>query len=402
MANVLVGNTTFSVESSYIDLQCEKQSQWSNEVRNQPDNLNLTSSSGWLSEPEPRFADQPSNGTYQGDYYMENQPATWHLGLDTFVDSYWYDSGVRKQRNGTDGIERWAYPAFLINETGIETSMGSLYFKSADVTDFQAQSPIMNFTTTYCLTQQVYVESRINCTSVSPSLRTCSVVAQRPSQSGHVSSNITLLSWADNFRWVSQMPLATNQDGLGGISDASLYFIVDPTVAYMTRTRGYADVFNVQPEVFSRRLSQLINSYLLLAQAYTSTANYTGNLPGQSKSASQLQTALVEVYTISKAWLTIFFLAVLTMLGSAMTGIVLHRTAIIPDIVGACSSMVRDSRYVQLNMSSSRVDGTNLALEIGKDRFQFGVVDEGDASGKILGIGRTEDVLRVRNKEKYV
>ncbi|KXH62068.1 hypothetical protein CSAL01_08203 [Colletotrichum salicis] len=211
------------------------------------------------------------NGTWHGYDYTRNTTgldSTWILALDRFVDRIWSMEPAEDPTGTVVGplhgrVEEMHRPILFKNEQDIKADPMSLLFESI--------FPPQEFNTgcsakSCCRVTQEYVESRVNCTRTTPTGKhNCTVVAQRKSQKQNAPGDISQLSFPAVFDFVSrELPLS-----IGGStaykSEFSLYHLADPGLRHL-RGDYYCIIENVTAEDMGIRLSQLLNTYLLISQ----------------------------------------------------------------------------------------------------------------------------------------
>lgn len=146
VSNVSVGNTTFSLESSYTRLDCERaKAEKSPKKSCSPlkwkyDVLDGEIDGYWRSKAF-------KYGSWNGfSFYEPEFRASWGLGLDRFVD----DLSIPE-------LDSPVTPAIFENETGIEAGPTRLLFQVEFNTRLGYGAQFS------CDVRQEYVESRVNC-----------------------------------------------------------------------------------------------------------------------------------------------------------------------------------------------------------------------------------------------
>lgn len=244
-------------------------------------------------------------------------------------------------------------PATFANERGIPTSEARLQLLAWTENFNAAQyDPLA----TTCRVSQPWVESRVDCNwSTSPA---CMVTAQRPSQKQHASSNITHLSFPNAFmRFNADLPGASGLQYLQRLSDASIIYLINTSSSYILSREGrHGTLGNLADSDISRRLGQLINTYLMISQAYESIS--TGNLgkdptndigsPIYNITTTMWIAKTEDIYTINTTWLAAFFVTAIAMLIGSILGAVFCHSSITPEILGFASEAIRDSKHVDL------------------------------------------------------
>lgn len=376
------GNSSFSIESSYIELKC---SNFSNLVRVRPLNDTLLEAASYCgSRYTCPFV---ANGTFQGYDFLNLTASascifesTWTLGINYFVNhTYW----------ATD-----AFPKHLSNQSGIDTNQATLLFQTRnEIGTLEAWKQ------TYCNINQVYVESKVNCTSSRSMRKDCSVVAQRKSQRLHAPSTITRLSFPKVFRYVSQrLPGADGGNQI--LSSPALYHIENITRS-IVGNNDYARLDEIPPGEFSQRLGQLLNSYLALSQGGADMTGATNALGTPNLTTTTLITTLEEVYSVSTGWLSMFIFSTSVLFLAAITGVIFSHLTITPEILGSCSLLVRNSKYIDLPLGGGTLDGISFSKEFKDLEIKIGQVDKTVDEVGIVGVDLKEKAKKVKLGRKY-
>lgn len=411
------GNSSFSMEAAYIELDCGRPFQ----VSRYPDDK---AAPKFITLNSTLFSDLRTiatrtmipNGTFQGLNGNSNTSVTWSLGLDTFVDHLWYEKPEQIPDSSNPGSSFTAWhsvgtyderdtilrPEILANQSGIVANRATLLFQSHDVIAQMYTGPNITYTTTKCSVVQRYVENMVNCT-LGSGIRDCRVTAQRRSRVPYANPNITQLSWPQVFRYISlNQPLATGQTGGGGVSDISLYYINNTHTDQVIRTDAYAHLVNVDPSLFSQRLGQLINSYILLGQAYTAVISPQGPYFQNNRTSEVTVITTQPIYVVSWIWILLLSVAIAVMLAAAVASVIFQRAALGPDILGYCSLSVRDSKYIDLPQGLGPLDGRDISKRLRGQEFRFGVVSQTKDGTGVLGTGVALEVEKMRKGERYL
>lgn len=419
-------NYTFNMESSYIDLKCSSVF-YSNDSH--ADYVNGSYYGSYISFDNTSLITRPSssdfpgvaNGTWQAceyDKYKEIEP--WVLAADTFIDPLWlkrksmwiWSHVPAHMAEAREDISTYYSPSAFVNETNILTSQASLLLKSPSPlqlksygADRGADYGVDELSTT-CSISQTYVESRIKC-SRTESLRAgeCSVIAQRVSQMPHSSTNITHLSFPWVFSTLSMMmPKASGLQNNHGLADTSLaylfntssYFLLDGT-SQILPSLDY-----ITPRDIGFRLGQLINTYLMAGQAFESITG--GISPGHIGNLSTLASIHIyeEVYIVSTAWVTVFFVTALVMFAGSVAGALFCHISKAPEILGYASSAIRDSKYVNLAPGFGALGGLEMTKAFEGIEFRYGVVGKLENGHQVLGISWQVNAQPVKRGVPYV
>jgi hypothetical protein len=112
VANIAFGNTTFSIESSYVELNCQNVSTATNMTGSVPD-MHVQ----WNGSATAEFANGTWWGITSGVYNSTTSDSyrSWSIALDNFVDGYWYDMENRSPLifRGRKGHSSQSYQTFL-------------------------------------------------------------------------------------------------------------------------------------------------------------------------------------------------------------------------------------------------------------------------------------------------
>jgi hypothetical protein len=73
-----------------------------------------------------------------------------------------------------------------------------------------------------------------------------------------------------------------------------------------------------------------------------------------------------------------------------------------PEILGTCSSMIRDSKYVRVPNGGGTLDGLEMTRSLRGVRIQMGVVGDDNSGVSHLAVARVEDVERTAKIGLYV
>ncbi|KAK7946222.1 uncharacterized protein PG986_010543 [Apiospora aurea] len=291
---------TFSLESSYMQLQCSNTTasvhSWPDGSKSEELNHGMLDDAynsvyAYLQQKNPY---QLPNGTWHGFPMQRSSSlrigknATWSLGLNRFVDTLWFDKNQAKYSNvnfaNGQHPEYYHRPTLFESEAGIETGRTELLFRAICTRNPISVAPPLLFFTGKCGVTQRYVESRVTCTRSTDSLRVCSVTAQRPSRQLHASNAISPMSFPLIFRYISKhMPLIIGGD-VSYQTELSLHYLANQSLSDMY---GINDEFlkHVTDTDLGIRLSQLLNTYYQLSQL-------TFNVAGGAAESSILEPSL--------------------------------------------------------------------------------------------------------------
>lgn len=416
---VPVGNTTFNLETSYIDITCYNVSSFLDPL-NADGGLSVGRR---LTRPAPSWpykdaiAHQIPNGTWQGHpalIYPDNaieklDTASWELALDRFVNPTWYQGSPRWNFDDPEAYyyaqDRFDRPRLFLNETGIEAGPTKLLFQSFwPEAGKEPPATDIKIVLAECRVFQKYVESRGKCTKESPQRQqNCTIIEQRPSRMNHVTEKISPLSFPRIFDAVSKgLPRATHQKTGYALVDKALVYIKQPSSLTLMQTLPFT-IEDVPKEIFGVRLSQIINTYLYLSQT---TDIIVGLDPQISEygfpniSVATHVENLVEVYSISQPWIAGYIISCIVLLSGGVLSVILIHTAKGPEVLGYVSTAVRDSKYIPMPRGSGRMDGLDLTRAIQTRRIRYGLTNLTEDGEPVLGVGREEEIGLIKKRKE--
>lgn len=424
--DVPVGNSTFNLETSYIDIMCDNVSSFRDLI---------TADGGqWvgrrLTKPAPyhsyqaAMAHQIPNGTWQGHPALiypntdidRLDTASWELALDRFVNPIWYDGSPRWNADDTSSAEedddfsdQVDRPQLFLNETSIEAGPTKLLFQSfwhneslSNDEEEPPTPPDIKVVLAECRVLQTYVESRGKCTKESPQRQqNCTIIEQRPSRINHATEMISFLSFPAIFDVLSKkLPRATHQKTAYAYVDRALIYIKQPSSLSSMQELPFT-IDDVPKEVFGVRLSQLINTYLFLSQATGIVAGVDPQeldfeFPNISVAADVGN--VVEVYSISQPWIAGCIISCIVLLSGGVLSVIFIHTAKGPEVLGYVSTAVRDSKYIQMPQGSGRMNGLDLTRAIQTQRIRYGLTDLTEDGEPLLGVGREEEIGLIKKR----
>ncbi|KAJ4221075.1 hypothetical protein NW759_007144 [Fusarium solani] len=288
-------------------------------------------------------------------------------------------------------------PSMFTNEVGVEANPTTLLMQVEYPRSGMRPS---DWFSAKCGVVQHYVESRINCSLTSRNaLRNCTVVEQRPSQKAHAPKDISFLSFPIIFRQLSlQMPGVAQHDSEVYGLEPSLKYLQNPSTASMGSDPLPA-LENVTQELFSYRLGQLINSYLLIGQVFDSILS--GNSDPDAVFEPNITvpvgvTNLSELYHVSRAWTGTFMFSCIVFLAGGTLSVVFVHLATSPDVLGFVSTVVRDSKHIDTPPEAAKMDSLDLTKSMKMRRIRYGVVHRALEAEPLFGVGPEEAVEKLK------
>lgn len=281
-------------------------------------------------------------------------------------------------------------PLLFENETDIDVTPPRLLFDSGWMySSSRGQVDSQVGMKTKCEVLQRYVESQVHCSRLGMSTpQNCSVIAQRSSRKKHAPEGVTMLSWETTWGWVSSLPSVV--EGTLEYPDIVMRYLDNPqrNDMYPGAAEEDKEMFKgVTPEQFSRRLAQVINTYVLVSQVYQSAMQ--ADAPFEQNVTVPIQVSnLVEVYAVNWTWMFLFFASYAILLASGIVSTVFAHLAIGPEILGYASSAVRDSKYMDLPPDLGPKDALEVTRVISQNKVKYEFTEEMSQDGQpFVGIG---------------
>ncbi|WQF80919.1 hypothetical protein CDEST_05933 [Colletotrichum destructivum] len=398
-----IGNTTFSIESSYLHLTCG------------PVGIGLhgNSAPGFVEDPDPNILREATwgdgsrifhmpNGTWHGYGFTnpnDTERTAWMLAVDRFVDPVWLLKNNTVQRDPLTGLFEDKHaaererPRLFMNETGIEVGQTNLLFQ-AEAAWTSSKAPTVNRATSTCRVTQKYVESRVNCTRAPADITpACRVVAQRPSEKKHAPEDITHLSFPKVFNLVSKHLPRTVGGQISYQTEFSLYYLQDPSLKGMLLQETQI-LKNLTATDLQVRLAQLLNTYLTLSQlSFQITRLGPDNAVSLSNQTATAETTTsIKVFEVSDTWAVVCLLSGAVMLGAGLMGVVFKHRARGPEVLGHVSTVIRDSKYMDFPPEAVRAEGLDLSRNMKGLRIRYGVTGFMKDGEPLIGVGRHEEI----------
>ncbi|KAF4457662.1 hypothetical protein F53441_422 [Fusarium austroafricanum] len=393
--DVSPGNSTFTIESSYIELRCSKLD-WDGEA------LGKQSQTPWTDpdlddpEKEPRL-----NGTWH-EANMTTNLTLWSIALDRFVGPEWEEHTLRSVKSNKTNM-----PTMFENATDLKVTHAKLLFAASFWSDYHVTADC----NTECDVVQRYIESRVTCSRVDLSApQNCPVTAQRTSRQKHPPEGVTMLSWQRNWGHVTRLPTVLSSSVF--YPDIMLRYLDDPKLKNLIKIGGEKDwklLKGVSAEKFGHRLSQVINTYLVMGQLYPWATEPTdpkdiwsdpktrGFMPNNTVPVYVIN--LVEVYFVNWSWMAVFLISCTVLVLSGTARAVYAHLAVGPEILGYASA-VRDSKYIDLPPEVGQKDALDVTNIMGQKRIKYGFTSSVFGNGRpLVGIGLEDQTRGIRRNQ---
>ncbi|KAM6526186.1 hypothetical protein FSOLCH5_002313 [Fusarium solani] len=392
------------MQTSYLQLNCSK---WQRSVW-QPDQFGPQYSGYNITRLQGRFAwDNVTyrNGTIygaprQGADDLSVLITTWSFGVDRFVDSFWLKPLHLFDRLPWDrvGLSKFTRPLIFENETGIESKPANLFVEAVIRPAGSTLGPQTFKVAAKCEIKQRYIESRVNCSRTVR--QNCTVVAQRPSRRRHAPEDISYLSFPSTLHWASlELPKAAGRSS-SGKADLSMKYLTDSKSGHTVETI-YIDAFEgVSDALFSRRLSQLFNTYLVLSQTDMGTQGMIDGMQLFSENVTEPAqvSTLVQIYTISKPWIALCFVSCIVLLCSGVLSVVFAHLDDGPEILGYASTAVRDCKFLESLPEVGGMAAIDITRMMRSERLRYGISHLTRKGKRLLGVGREAETEQIKDR----
>ncbi|KAI9819460.1 MAG: hypothetical protein M1827_006908 [Pycnora praestabilis] len=342
-----IGNTSFKMETSYISVSCIN-----NTIQNSTsEQLPVTYTS--IEQTEEPSGPLPKNGTYYG--FPTN--GSFSLAIDGYYQGTY--GNIKDFENDTRTYE----PLTLM---------------------FQSKSWEIGQTVAYCPITTTFVESQVSCDG-----NLCAVTAMRSSSIPHANGNLTNLGFLAAFgEFTSQLYTAAGNLH-DATSSATELFIQNPDLA-VDAGLSSAVLTNLTVDELSIGLQQVINAYWYGSYDPVSfmsgleVSDSVGNTANNNKTAQAISSVYKEVYVCHQAWLFVFLLSTIIMFLAALIGAVLSMVNKGPELLGYCSSLIKDTPYLRgPNKGASALSGSERARKFKDIRLKLVDVEGEKEAGYI-------------------
>ncbi len=409
VSNLPLGNSTFNLESSYMELTCS--------------DINSTTIRG------PGFFTNPGLISTVGPFNSSqnvSDTTTWAMGyLGEDITSLLPNASAQS----LDALP---------SDTVLKTYLPGLFL-------YQDFTGNQNVTSIYCVPSQAYIESTIKCEESSlttPS--TCTVTAQRSSLLPHMPTTLTSFSLLQTFLgFTSLLPLTTpSANNIDLVQNylinpfSNTYIQSTPVVSQSTSPLNGTGESRLTDQVslqdFGHRLGQIVNTFLQGSMANSTaflkgdaepkatfvTANHSSVLSAQisavpsTLSVPSTVTTQHEVFITDWTFLSLFLLSTLAMFLAAVFTAIVSQKALTRNYLSYVSSLCRESPYVEFPNGGVAMDGLERSRTCQDLRLRLG--DVGDVEGGFevgtgvavrvgrLGVGSEESVAVLDRRKLYL
>lgn len=246
---------------------------------------------------------------------------------------------------------------------------------------FQTTNLTHPFVRFECTVVRKSVKSKVACSKATDSSRhDCEVIAQ---QAGSLAETYSILNILTEFSVISGLLPRVAVPDLSASGGCILAYLYDSTDSWST------DMSRTSARDFGRRLSQVLNSYVLLNRAsFTINPSEAGAekvdiLPDQLQPWGTTYAQLDDyMYSISISWMTACLSSCLVLFISGVLGVHfthLHRG---PRLLVLVSTALRDSRYFDIPALYDTLDSYELSALLKRQRIRHGVVRQSECEEK--------------------
>jgi hypothetical protein len=250
-----------------------------------------------------------------------------------------------------------------------------------------------------CTIQTEYVETEITCQKTA-----CGANKIRKSKLPHPSPNITTLDYEPTPQSPYFMNLVTavpgrnaRPSGLSGFIDTLLFGVP-------TNDGAGLNITIANPRGYGELLAQALNTYWLANVGMDwvtgqRSGNYSSEVQSRQGTTVRFEQAAgtiwteEPIFTYSKAWLALLFIAVFVALGACVANVVLSSYLVrSPHLLMNFTTMARDSPFVQGPPGGSALSDFDRSNMMRNARVRYGDVAAGEPIGRIaigtIGNGR--------------
>jgi hypothetical protein len=231
-----------------------------------------------------------------------------------------------------------------------------------------------------CPITTTYAEASITCHG-----KNCTTTAVRPSQQRRPNTNLTNLGFAGNFEKFNSYLFAAQGQPVPGFSSSTELYLYDPKLATQGGQIDGSALNILSPHTFGIRLQQVVNAFWYGAIDSSGAMGGFAESSAYATHAGGTNTILIEHYSCNWPWLAVFVLATVTMLIAIIVTAVCSALLIGPDVLGYCSSLIRNTPYVEAGFTLSNLSGMDRSKEL-SDVYLKLVDVEGDKDVGLVAI----------------
>ena len=355
------GNTSFAIETSYLSVVCQNKSR-----SEQIEEYNILDADG----SGANFM-SVSLESFWGPLPLKSNITMPHPCTFSLATNY-----LLMANDSWDVYLGIGYPP----------GQSTLLFQSRDMSQIEENPAFVEniplYTHAYCALSNKYVNSSVLCIADN-----CTVTTAEPSTLWHPPANSNALMNEPTFYYFSRSLMVDSlivgrdlNNGSDPISSPTQLYLGDPNFNYDLYDTGwgYADLSNVTEADLSIRLEQILNTYWQASRPtfmgfeslVHSNSQYFAEWPDSLNYTLGTNVVWQKHYSCQPIWLTLYFIATTVMLAAAVASLWLTWRVQGPEILGYCSSLVKDSAYVGIPTQST-MRATGRAKKLGKVKLRL-------------------------------
>jgi hypothetical protein len=154
---------------------------------------------------------------------------------------------------------------------------------------------------------------------------------------------------------------------------------------------------NKHKRLVSRRLSQLLNTYLMLSSYGGYVFGYDEADTWQTASTSVELSSLTRRFHSSTLWSIIGVLSCLVCLASGVGSVVVAHIVKSPEVLSYASTVLRDSKIVNLYPSVGHMAAMDITKMHKNLRIRYGY-DETIPESRVIGVGLEKEVAPMQTR----
>jgi hypothetical protein len=243
---------------------------------------------------------------------------------------------------------------------------------------------------TTCFINMEYVEARVFCNRLAQHDKlSCRIVALRPSQRPHLSSNWTELDVPPGQTTMGFFPYIFGSQHVDTSTPTEVFMSDPPTAFTKANLLGHPVILSRVPiDVFENRLGLVFNTFFNTVLSPTTVVGGQTNRLDGGDSVLLNSTGIWtyqrgSAYKVHWGWLVIYLLAVLVLCVNAIWAVVVRFSLHIPEILGNVSSLTRDSLFIAVPAGGSIFDGDERARILKGLWLRVQDVDQNSEVGRI-------------------
>ncbi|KAM0817924.1 hypothetical protein AB5N19_03731 [Seiridium cardinale] len=142
----------------------------------------------------------------------------------------------------------------------------------------------------------------------------------------------------------------------------------------------------------------------LLSQVYISAPGYSlGDSAIQDDVTTPVTTTvIIETYAINPPWITFGVVSSAVFLVGGVLSVTFRHMAAGPEVLGYTSTIIQDSKYIDLPSNIGGINGLDITKMMKKQRLRYGFTDLTSEDQLLVGVGLEEDTARIEDNARVV